>query len=195
MSHLLIESTDYISIFAPIIAMLCVPSGIAVADEIHRRVTERQNGTISGSTYRVRHNGYSLMGFIVGTIFTAFFALLFPILYICGVKNGPDLGMTIGIGCVFGLFTALLLVMLIGCKRYGIEVSEERLVYTPHVGKRITFTWKDINSMRSDNVGNIRMTLKNHNIVVNFNSNVLIGGEKFLNDLKNHCILLVGTFI
>ena len=175
--------------------MLCVPCGLAFADGIHRRVTERQNGTISGSTYRVRHNGYSIMGFIVGAIFMAFFALLFPILYVCGVKNGPDLGMTIGIGCVFGLFAALLFIMLIGCKRYGIEVSEVRLVYTPHVGKRITFTWKDINSMRSDNVGNIRMTLKNHNIVVNFNPNILIGGNKFFEDLKNHCILLVGTFI
>ena len=195
MLHLLIESTEIISIIAPIVAMLCVPCGLAFADGIHRRVTERQNGTISGPTYRVRHNGYSIMGFIVGTIFMAFFALLFPILYVCGVKNAPDLGMTIGIGCVFGLFASLLLIMLIGCKRYGIEVSEERLVYTPHVGKRITFAWNDISGMRSDNVGNIRMTLKNSDVVLNFNPNILIGGNKFLEDLKKHCILLVGTYV
>ena len=195
MLHLLIESTAYISIFAPIIAMLVVPAGMAIADRVHKKIVDRQNGKISGPTYRVRHNSYTCTGYIVGIIFMGFFALLFPILYVCGVPNCPPLNATIIIGCVFGALTAMLLIMLIGCKRWGIAVSEERLVYTPHFGKRITFTWKDINNLKYDHVGNFRIYLKTYKKAIVFNPNVMIGGNKFLTDLQNHGILLVGTYL
>ena len=195
MLHLLIESTAYISIFAPIIAMLVVPAGMAIADRVHKKIVDRQNGKISGPTYRVRNNAYTFTGFIVAIIFTGFIALLFPVIYLCDIPNGPTLDITIIIICVFGFLATVCLIFLIACKRWGITVSEEKLVYTPHFGKRITFTWKDINNLKYDHVGNFRIYLKTYKKAIVFNPNVMIGGNKFLTDLQNHGILLVGTYL
>ncbi|MDE7168258.1 MAG: hypothetical protein K2O28_05350 [Clostridia bacterium] len=196
MLHLLIESTDFVYIIVPLVVMLVVPSGMVIGDRLHRRVVEKQNGKLSGDTYRVRNNTYTFTGFIVAIIFIGIIALLFPIIYLCDIPNGPTLDITIIIVCVFGFLATVCLIFLIACKRWGITVSEEVLVFAPHFGKRITFTWKDINNMKCDHVGNFRIYLKNYDKkAIVFNPNIMVGGSKFLEDLKNHGILLVGTYI
>ena len=196
MLHLLIESTDYAAIFVPIIAMLVVPAGMAIADTIPRRVTEKQNGTISGPVYRVRHNSYTRFIGIFTTITFSIITLLFPILYFCELTNTLTLDITIIITCVFGFFAMICALMLIAFTRWGITVSEEKLVFTPHFGKRITLTWKDISNLKSNkNADTYQIIINKLGKRIYFNPDIMIGGEKFLNDLKQHGVLFIGTYL
>ena len=196
MSHLLIESTDFVAIFVPLAAMLFVPPCTALADVIHRRVTEKQNGIISGPIYRVRHNAYTLTAAIAGMLATGLIALLFPILYLCEVNNAPTLDITIAMACVGGFFAMMCALLLIAFARWGITVSEDKIVYTPHFSKRIILTWKDINNIKcSKNADTYQILINKFGKRIYFNPKILIGGEKFLNDLKQHGVLFVGTYI
>ena len=196
MLHLLIESTDFVSTLIPLIVMILVPLTLALADVIHRRVTEKQNATLNGPTYRVRHNAYTLIGAIAGMLATGFIALLFPILYLCEVPNAPTLSGAIAAACVGGFFAMMCALLLIAFARWGITVSEDKIVYTPHFSKRITLTWKDINNVKCNkNADTYQIFINKYGKRIYFNPNIMIGGEKFLNDLKNHGVLFLGTYL
>ena len=196
MLHLLIESTDFVSTLIPLIVMILVPLTLALADVIHRRVTEKQNGKLNGPTYRVHHNSYTLTAVIAAMLATGCIALLFAILYFCDVPNAPTLDITIAMVCVGGFFAMMCALMLIAFTRWGITVSEDKIVYTPHFSKRITVTWKDINNVKSNkNADTYQIYINKYGKRIYFNPNVVIGGNKFLSDLKNHGVLFVGTYI
>lgn len=196
MFHFLIESTDYVSIFIPIIVMVLVPSSLALADVLHRKVTQKQNGKLSEAAYHVRHNAYTFTGVIVATIFLSFIALLFPVLYLCDIQNGPTLNITIAVSCCMGFLAMLCVILLIAFKRWKITVSDGKLEFVPCFGKSKTFTWEDIKYIKSDGAANYRVYLKNYDKkAIVFNPRIMVGGSKFFEDLKNHGILLVGTYL
>ena len=196
MLHLLIESTDFVSTLIPLIVMILVPLTLALADVIHRKVTEKQNATLNGPTYRVRHNAYTLTAAIAAMLVTGFIALLFPILYLCEIPNAPTLGGAIAVACVGGFFTMMCALMLIAFARWGITVSEDKIVYTPHFSKRLTLTWKDISNLKCNkNADTYQIIISGFGKRIYLNPNIMISGEKFLNDLKNHGVLFVGTYL
>lgn len=194
MLHLLIESTDYLYIFVPLVVMIVVPSGMYIGDVLHRKTVEKQNGKLSGATYRVRHNAYSFTGLIVAIVFTGFIALLFPVLYLCGIPNGPTLDITIAIVCAFGFLAMMCLILLVALKRWRIIVSEEKLEFVPCFGKSKTFTWTDIEYIKQTGGANFQVYLNNYNKkAIVFNPSIMVGGSKFFDDLQKHGVLLVGN--
>lgn len=188
MLHLLIESTDYVYIFIPLIVAFLIPATLAIADVIHRKVTENQNGKLSGDTYRVRYNAYTLTGVIVAIIFLSFIALLFPVLYLCEIPNGPTLNITIAIVCVFGFLATVCVIFLIAFKRWGITVSEAKLEFVPCFGKSKIFSWEDINYIK-----NFQVYIKGYDKKIVINPSIMVGGSKFFEDLGKHGVIFLGN--
>ena len=109
-----------------------------------KKIVAKQNKKIDPLPFKVKINPYGIGAWIFFVVFFALAAALFPVLYLCNIVDGLPIEAAVGAAVGFGLGAILFGVLLIAFKRWGIEVSEEGIKFTPYFGKRKEYGWQDI---------------------------------------------------
>ena len=109
-----------------------------------KKAVAKQNKKIDPLPFKVKINVYGIGVLIFLVAFFSVAAALFPILYLCNIADGLPIEAAVGAAVGFGSGAILFGVLLIAFKRWGIDVSEDGIKFTPYFGKRKEYGWQDI---------------------------------------------------
>ena len=119
---------------------------------LQKRLAEKANekviGKASGTGFKVK-NAKILFGCLIFLdVLTLSAVLLFLILYLCDIPDGPPLEIVIAVVCSFGAIGAACIVFSVAVRRWEISVTDERIEYNPYFGKKRVYLWEDITSVK-----------------------------------------------
>ena len=155
----------------------------------YKKVVKKQNAKIDGPTFTVKYNSLVIGLNIFLIVFMAVATVLFPILYLCDIPDGPPLDVTIAATCVFGAFTALSVVLLVVIKRWKIEVRDEGVSIVPMFGKCREYRWEDFSHVKNyEAYGNVsyKVYLKANNKKAFAFSTLMVGGQMLEEKLREN---------
>lgn len=193
MFNLLTESQT-VTMFIPLIVAVMVPIFMAVVTW-HKKVVEKQNKEIKGTTFKVRYSKLVIGSLIVLIAVLIVATALFPILYACDIPDGPPLEVVAGTTCGFGISSIPCVILLFVFQRWQIAVSDEKIEVVPMFGKRREYAWEDIEKVNAYGrvYGNM-IIFKAYKIgstkkAFSFNS-YMPGAEKFAKMLESRGLLI-----
>ena len=150
---MLLLSNDFqVSIWIPLIVAFLTPLSIFGITALQKRLAEKANekviGKASGTGFKVK-NAKILFGCLIFLdVLTLSAVLLFLILYLCDIPDGPPLEIVIAVVCSFGAIGAACIVFSVAVRRWEISVTDERIEYNPYFGKKRVYLWEDITSVK-----------------------------------------------
>lgn len=127
-----------------IVACTLTPLAMTGISALGMKVAAKQNKKIDPLAFKVKMNALGIGMLIFLVVFLSVSAALFPILYLCDIPDGPPVEVAIGTAAGFGSVAIICGVLLIVFRRWGIDVSEEGIKFTPYFGKRKEYGWQDI---------------------------------------------------
>lgn len=130
--------------FIPLIVAVVVPPTLLGINAWHKKVVQKQNKKIGGSTFKVRYSSLVFGSLMFLAVFAGLSAALFPVLYLCDIPDGPPLSVAVGTACGFGAVSVISSLYLFVLKRWQIRVSDEKIEFTPFFGKSREYCWEDI---------------------------------------------------
>lgn len=138
--------------FIPLIVAFLTPLSMFGITALQKRLAEKANekvrGKASGTVFKVK-NAKILFGCLIFLdVLTLSAVLLFLILYLCDIPDGPPLEIVIAIVCSFGAIGAACIVFSVAVRRWEISVTDERIEYNPYFGKKRVYLWEDITSVK-----------------------------------------------
>ncbi len=150
---MLLLSNDFqVSIWIPLIVAFLTPLSMFGITALQKRLAEKANekviGKASGTGFKVK-NAKILFGCLIFLdVLTLSAVLLFLILYLCDIPDGPPLEIVIAVVCSFGAIGAACIVFSVAVRRWEISVTDERIEYNPYFGKKRVYLWEDITSVK-----------------------------------------------
>ena len=150
---MLLLSNDFqVSIWIPLIVAFLTPLSMFGITALQKRLAEKANekviGKASGTGFKVK-NAKILFGCLIFLdVLTLSAVLLFLILYLCDIPDGPPLDIVIAVVCSFGAIGAACIVFSVAVRRWEISVTDERIEYNPYFGKKRVYLWEDITSVK-----------------------------------------------
>ena len=140
---LLANSSQYI--LPSTIGLVLVPLFTLCISLWANQVASKRNAKIEGcSKFKVKQSPLLIGSLIVSVVLCGGTSLLFTVLYLCKVPDGPSFVETLWIVCAFGVLGIISDVALFAAKRWQIAVSDEKIEFTPSFGKVKEFIWKDL---------------------------------------------------
>ena len=194
MQLLLIQNSALIStilsvIIVTVVCTTLIPLLCIGINAWHKKVVSKQNKNIDPSEFKVRFNTLAIGAAIFLVVFLIICTLLFPILYLCDIPDGPPLDATIAITCCFGAGAIASSVFLYSLKRWELSVDDNGLKLLPYFGKCREYGWLDIVSVyRSVEYANTvyRVYVKPYNKKAFTFYEVMVGGQQLVNKLREH---------
>lgn len=187
MNFLAADSTLITSIITPLAVCILVPLSMTAVNAWHRKVAEKQSKKLDPSSFKVKHNALVIGMMIFLVIFLLLAALVFPIIYLCDIPDGPPIEVAIGTGVGFGGVAIICGVFLYVLKRCEIGVSEEGIKYVPYFSKCKEYSWQDLDYVKVINAyGNLyyKVYVKQRKKAAFSFSSALVGGAQLANTLK-----------
>lgn len=135
---------QYVSMFIPLIVVVVTPLFLFGINAWADRVVSKQNKEIKGTSFTVTQNKLSIGSGIFLIVFSGIVTLLFPVLYLCNIPEGPPIEAVVAVSVCFGALAVFSTVFTYGLKRWKIKVNKDRIVYTPLFKKSREYVWDDI---------------------------------------------------
>lgn len=187
-----IISTVLFVIIVTVVCTTLIPLLCMGINAWHKKVVSRQNKNIDPSEFKVKFNTLAIGAAIFLVVFLLICTLLFPILYLCDIPDGPPLSATIGITCVFGAGTIASSVFLYALKRWELSVDDNGLKFVPYFGKCKEYGWQDIVAV----CRSVEYAYTTYRVFVKPNDKraftfyeVMVGGQQLVDKLHEHGFL------
>lgn len=135
---------QYIPIFIPLIVAVVTPLLIFGINAWTKKVVSKQNREIKGTSFTVTHNKLAIGSIIFLTVFSDIVTLLFPILYLCNIPDGPPIEVVVATTICFALLAVFSTLFAFGLKRWKIVVNKDKILYIPLFKKCREYVWDDI---------------------------------------------------
>lgn len=197
MNFLAANSAAITSMLTSVSVCVFVPLIMTGVTVWNKKVSEKQNKQLNPSAFKVRYNSLAIGMLIFVIVFLTLATILFPILYLCDIPDGPPIEAAIGAAVGFGTITVLAGVMLYAFRRWEVDVSDDGLKLVPHFAKRKEYRWEDISCVRCTVARGIpyyQVYIKNSKkSAFNFTS-VMVGGKR-LAEIFQSKGLIIGTYI
>lgn len=163
----------------------------------NKKVSDKQNKQLNPSAFKVRYNSLAIGMLIFLVVFLLLATILFPILYLCDIPDGPPIEAAIGAAVGFGALTILSGVWLYSVRRWEVDVSEEGIKFVPYFAKCREYRWEDISHVKCTVARGIpyyQVYIKDSKkSAFNFTS-VMVGGKR-LAEIFQSKGLIIGTYI
>ena len=197
MSILAANSTLITSMLTSVSVCVLVPLIMTGIMAWNKKVSDKQNKQLNPTAFKVRYNSLAIGMLIFAIVFLTLATILFPILYICDIPDGPPIEAAIGATVGFGVITVLMGIMLYAFRRWEVDVSEECLKLVPHFAKCREYRWEDISYVKCTVARGIpyyQVYIKEgKKSAFNFTS-VLVGGKR-LAEIFQSKGLIIGTYL
>ena len=188
MSFLTANSTQIASMFIPIIVAAFTPVCMLAINAWTHKAVDKQNEKISGITFKVQYVKILFGLLLFMDIFAGIVAVLFPILYLCDIPDGPPWQAAVAVACCFGTISAISIIFTIAAKRWQICVSNEQIKYVPLFGKIRIYSWEDITDVKV--YSDILASLYRCQVFVNYGKKKAFGFTTLMPGGKQLAIML-----
>lgn len=185
------------SIITPLAICILVPLVMTGVAAWHRKVVDRQNKSLNHLAFKVRYNSLVIGILIFLVVFLFLVTMLFPVLYLCDIPDGPPIEVVVGTAVGFGLLTILSGIFLYVVRRWEIGVSEDGIKFVPHFGKSKEYQWQDISRVKCTvaySIAYYQVYIRQKTRVAFRFSAVMVGGAQFAEMLQNKG-LIFGNYL